>query len=448
MLQLIRGNINFIGGIMLEKFFNLKAHKTNVKTEVVAGITTFMTMAYILAVNPLILGDAGMSTSGVFLATAIAAGLATIIMALYAKYPFALAPGMGLNAFFAYTVVAKYGFTWQEALFIILIEGIIFILLSFFKVRELIFDSIPLDLKNAVSAGIGLFIALIGLSNAGIVTNQGGTILSMSDITQAGPLLAIIGVLLTGFLVAKKVKGAILIGIVVTTLIGLPMGVTVIPEGFVPFSLPHDLGEVAFKLQMPKNLFSTEVLLAIFTFLFVDMFDTVGTLAGISSKANMLDENGKLPRVERALLSDAIGTTAGALLGTSTVTTFVESSAGVAEGGRIGLTALTTGALFLLAVFFAPLFLLIPSQATAPALIIVGLFMISPIAKIDWEDFTVSVPAFLTIIMMPFGYSIAEGIVFGMISYTILKVLTGKHKEVSLLMYVISVLFILRYIFL
>lgn len=433
---------------MLEKFFNLKAHKTDVKTEVVAGITTFMTMAYILAVNPLILGDAGMSVSGVFLATAISAGFATIVMALYAKYPFALAPGMGLNAFFAYTVVAKYGFTWQEALFIILVEGIIFILLSFFKVRELIFDSIPLALKNAVSAGIGLFIALIGLANAGIVTNQGSTIIGMADITQPGPLLALIGVLLTGFLVAKKVKGAILIGIVATTLIGLPMGVTVIPEGFMPFSLPRDLGEVALKLQMPKNLLSTEVLLAIFTFLFVDMFDTVGTLAGIASKANMLDKDGRLPRVERALLSDAIGTTAGALLGTSTVTAFVESSAGVAEGGRTGLTALTTGLLFLVAVFFAPLFLLIPSQATAPALIIVGLFMISPIAKIDWEDFTVSVPAFLTIIMMPFGYSIAEGIVFGMISYTILKVLTGKHKDVSVLMYVISVLFMLRYILL
>lgn len=430
---------------MLEKLFKLKENKTSVKTEIIAGITTFMTMAYILVVNPDILGQSGMNPSGVFVATTIAAGLATIIMALYANYPFALAPGMGLNAFFTYTVVMEYGFTWQEALFIILAEGLIFILLSFFKVRELIFDSIPLALKNAVSAGIGLFIALIGFSNAGIITNQGATILSLTKITEPGPLLAIIGVLLTGFLIAKKVKGAILIGIIITTIIGIPLGVTVIPENFQIFRLPHDLSDVAFKMQVPQNLLSSKVLLAIFTFLFVDMFDTVGTLAGIASKSNMLNGEGKLPRVERALLSDAVGTTAGALLGTSTVTTFVESSAGVAEGGRTGLTALTTGILFLLATFLAPLFLLVPSQATAPALIIVGLFMISPIKDIEWDDFTVSVPAFLTMVMMPFAYSIAEGIVFGMISYTILKAVTGKFKDISPLMIVISILFVIRF---
>ena len=430
---------------MLEKLFKLKENKTSVKTEIIAGITTFMTMAYILVVNPDILGQSGMNPSGVFVATTIAAGLATIIMALYANYPFALAPGMGLNAFFTYTVVMEYGFTWQEALFIILAEGLIFILLSFFKVRELIFDSIPLALKNAVSAGIGLFIALIGFSNAGIITNQGATILSLTKITEPGPLLAIIGVLLTGFLIAKKVKGAILIGIIITTIIGIPLGVTVIPESFQIFRLPHDLSDVAFKMQVPQNLLSSKVLLAIFTFLFVDMFDTVGTLAGIASKSNMLNGEGKLPRVERALLSDAVGTTAGALLGTSTVTTFVESSAGVAEGGRTGLTALTTGILFLLATFLAPLFLLVPSQATAPALIIVGLFMISPIKDIEWDDFTVSVPAFLTMVMMPFAYSIAEGIVFGMISYTILKAVTGKFKDISPLMIVISILFVIRF---
>ena len=430
---------------MLEKLFKLKENKTSVKTEIIAGITTFMTMAYILVVNPDILGQSGMNPSGVFVATTIAAGLATIIMALYANYPFALAPGMGLNAFFTYTVVMEYGFTWQEALFIILAEGLIFILLSFFKVRELIFDSIPLALKNAVSAGIGLFIALIGFSNAGIITNQGATILSLTKITEPGPLLAIIGVLLTGFLIAKKVKGAILIGIIITTIIGIPLGVTVIPENFQIFRLPHDLSDVAFKMQVPQNLLSSKVLLAIFTFLFVDMFDTVGTLAGIASKSNMLNSEGKLPRVERALLSDAVGTTAGALLGTSTVTTFVESSAGVAEGGRTGLTALTTGILFLLSTFLAPLFLLVPSQATAPALIIVGLFMISPIKDIEWDDFTVSVPAFLTMVMMPFAYSIAEGIVFGMISYTILKAVTGKFKDISPLMIVISILFVIRF---
>ena len=430
---------------MLEKLFKLKENKTSVKTEIIAGITTFMTMAYILVVNPDILGQSGMNPSGVFVATTIAAGLATIIMALYANYPFALAPGMGLNAFFTYTVVMEYGFTWQEALFIILAEGLIFILLSFFKVRELIFDSIPLALKNAVSAGIGLFIALIGFSNAGIITNQGATILSLTKITEPGPLLAIIGVLLTGFLIAKKVKGAILIGIIITTIIGIPLVVTVIPENFQIFRLPHDLSDVAFKMQVPQNLLSSKVLLAIFTFLFVDMFDTVGTLAGIASKSNMLNSEGKLPRVERALLSDAVGTTAGALLGTSTVTTFVESSAGVAEGGRTGLTALTTGILFLLSTFLAPLFLLVPSQATAPALIIVGLFMISPIKDIEWDDFTVSVPAFLTMVMMPFAYSIAEGIVFGMISYTILKAVTGKFKDISPLMIVISILFVIRF---
>lgn len=431
---------------MLEKFFRLKENNTTVKTEVIAGITTFMTMAYILAVNPLILKDAGMNPDGVFIASAISAALATFIMALYAKHPFALAPGMGLNAFFTYTVVMDYGFTWQEALFAVLLEGIIFILLSFLNVREAIFDSIPLALKNAVSAGIGLFIALIGLTNAGIVTKEKATIIAAADITQAGPLLAIIGILITGYLVAKNVKGAILIGIVVTTIIGIPMGVTVIPENFQLLKIPTGLSDVAFKLQTPGSLFSGKLLLAVFSFLFVDIFDTVGTLAGVATKANMLDENGKLPRVGKALLADAVGTTAGALLGTSTITTFVESSSGVAEGGRTGLTALTTGVLFLIALIFSPLFALIPSQATTPALVIVGMFMMGSVSKIDWTDFTVAIPAFLTIIMMPFGYSIAEGIIFGMISYTVLHLLTGRKKDVSVLMIVLSILFIIKYL--
>lgn len=431
---------------MLEKFFKLKENNTTVKTEIIAGITTFMTMAYILAVNPLILKDAGMNPNGVFIASALAAALATIIMALYAKHPFALAPGMGLNAFFTYTVVLDYGFTWQEALFAVFIEGIIFILLSFFNVREAIFNSIPLSLKNAVSAGIGLFIALIGLTNAGIVTKEKATIIAASDITQSGPLLAIIGILITGYLVVKNVKGAILIGIVLTTLIGIPMKVTIIPADFQIVNIPSGLADVAFKLKAPANFFSGKLLLAVFSFLFVDIFDTVGTLAGVSTKANMLDNNGKLPRVGKALIADAVGTTAGAVLGTSTITTFVESSAGVAEGGRTGLTSLTTGILFLVALIFSPLFSLIPAQATTPALVIVGMFMMGSVAKIDWSDFTVAVPAFLTIIMMPFGYSIAEGIIFGMISYTILHLLTGKKKDVSLLMIILSILFVIKYV--
>ncbi|MDO4778940.1 MAG: NCS2 family permease [Tissierellia bacterium] len=431
----------------MEKFFKLKENKTSVKTEILAGITTFMTMAYILAVNPLFLGKAGMDPQGVFIATALSAAISTIFMGLYARYPFALAPGMGLNAYFAYVVVLKYNFTWQQALALIFLEGIIFIILSFVKVRELIFNSIPRDLKNAVSVGIGLFIALIGLNNSGIVTNGEGTILTLGKITQNTSLLAIIGIILTGILVAKNVRGAILIGIVLTTVIGIPMEVTNV-ENIKLFQLPTGLSNVAFKLDFPSNIFNGPFFIALFTFLFVDMFDTVGTLAGVASKTDMLDKDGKLPRVERALLSDAIGTTIGALLGTSTVTTYVESSAGVAEGGRTGLTAITTGILFILAVFFAPLFAIVPASATAPALVIVGLFMMSPVKNIEWDDFTVAIPSFLTIIMMPFAFSIAEGIVFGMISYTILKLGTGKFKDVSPLVLVLSLIFLVRYIFL
>ena len=431
----------------MEKFFKLKENNTDVKTEIIAGITTFMTMAYILAVNPNMLAETGMNPNGVFTATALASGIATILMALLANYPFALGPGMGLNAYFTYTVVIRYGYSWQFALTAVFIEGLIFILLSFFKVRELIFNSIPLELKNAVSAGIGLFIAFIGLTNAGIIQNGQGTITELGNVTDAAPLLAIIGILLTGVLVIKQVKGAILIGIVATTLIGIPMGVTVIPQGFTPFSIPSGMGDVACKFVGLKEVFSSKMLIVVFTFLFVDMFDTVGTLAGVASKTGMLDEDGNLPRVEKALLADAIGTTVGAAMGTSTVTTYVESSAGVAEGGRTGLTSLTTGILFLRSLFLSPIFLLIPASAITPALVIVGLFMISPVASIDWTDYTVAIPAFITLIMMPFAYSIAEGIVFGMISYTVLKTLTGHRKDVSLLMYIISILFTLRYVF-
>ena len=433
----------------MEKFFSLKENNTDVRTEVLAGVTTFMTMAYILAVNPLILSDAGMDAGGVFTATALSAAIATLVMALYAKYPFGLAPGMGLNAFFAYTVVlGDMQKPWQFALTAILIEGILFIILSFFSVREGIFDSIPLNLKNAVSVGIGLFIAFLGLDGAGIIQAGEGTLLGLGDLTSGAALVAIIGILVTGFLFAKNVKGALLIGILVSTLVGIPLGVTELPAGVNNImSLPPSVSKVAFKFVGFDEIFSWDMLIVVFTFLFVDIFDTVGTLAGVASKADMLDEDGKLPRVGKALTADSIGTIAGACLGTSTVTTFVESASGVAAGGRTGLTALSTAGMFLLALFFAPLFTLIPAAATAPALVIVGLFMMSPIKQIDFEDYTESIPAFLTIIMMPFSGSIAEGIVFGMISYVVLKAVTGRFKEVSWTMTIISILFVLRIIF-
>ncbi len=432
----------------MESFFRLKEHNTTVKTEVLAGITTFMTMAYILAVNPGMLSATGMDAGGVFTATVVSSMIATLIMALYAKYPFALAPGMGLNAFFAFTVVlGPMGKSWQFALTAVLIEGIIFILLSFVKAREAIFDSIPMNLKHAVSVGIGLFIAIIGLSGAGIVVPGNGTVLALGDLTSGSVAVALFGILVTGILLAKNVSGAILIGIIASTLIGIPLGVTMIPEGFSILSLPPSLSNVAFKFVGMEEILSMEMVVVVFTFLFVDIFDTVGTLAGVSSKAGFLDKDGKLPRVGKALMADAIGTVAGACLGTSTVTTYVESAAGVAGGGRTGLTSLATAGMFALALFFAPLFTMIPAAATGPALVIVGLFMMSPIKKINFEDFTDAIPAFLTIVMMPFAYSIADGIVFGMVSYVILKALTGRTKEISKVMWLLAVLFVLKFVF-
>ena len=430
----------------MEKFFELKKHGTNTRTEIIAGITTFMTMAYILVVNPIILSSTGMDQNAVFTATALSAAIATLIMALYAKYPFALAPGMGLNAYFAYTVVANQGLSWEFALTAVLIEGIIFIALSLFKGREVIFDAIPLTLKKAVSVGIGLFISLIGLSGSGIIVRPEGTILGLGNITEGTALLALIGLVITFILVIRKVKGALLLGIIITTIIGIPMGITTIPEGFKIFSLPPSVEPIAFKFDF-SQIFTTQMFMAVLTFLFVDMFDTVGTLAGVASKSNMLDKDGKLPRVSKAFFADSVGTVVGSMLGTSTVTTFVESSAGVAEGGRTGLTSLTTAVMFLLALFIAPIFALVPAAATAPALITVGMFMMEPIMDIDFRDYTEAIPAFLTIAMMPFAYSIAEGIFFGMISYTLLKTVAGKTKEVSPLMWVLSILFVLRYIF-
>mgnify|MGYP001480161805 FL=1 len=431
----------------MESYFRLKENNTNVKTEIMAGITTFMTMAYILAVNPLILSDAGMDAGGVFTATALSAAIATLMMALYAKYPFGLAPGMGLNAFFAYTVVLEMGRSWEFALTAVLLEGIIFILFSAVNIREKIFESIPVNLKNAVSVGIGLFIAFIGLSSANIVTAGDGTLIGLGDLTAPSAVVTVLGILITGFLFAKNVKGALLYGIIISTLIGIPLGVTQLPKGFTIMSLPPSIKDVAFKFVSFEEILSFDMLVVLFTFLFVDIFDTVGTLAGVASKANMLDEKGRLPRVGKALMADAVGTVAGACLGTSTVTTFVESASGVAAGGRTGLTALTTAAMFLLALFFAPIFTIIPAEATAPALIIVGLFMMGSVKNIDFDDFTEAIPAFLTIVMMPFAYSIAEGIVAGMITYTILKTVTGKTKEVSATMWILTILFIARIIF-
>lgn len=428
---------------LAEKFFRLKEKKTNVKTEIMAGITTFMTMSYILAVNPQILGDAGMDKGAVFTATIIASIIAILIMALYANLPFALAPGMGLNAFFTYTVVMTMGKSWEFALAAVFIEGIIFVFLTFFNVREAIFNAIPRSLKTAVSVGIGLFISLIGLLNSTvIVKNDVG--LGLGNLVSKESFIFFIGLLIMAVLTARKTKGALLIGIVISTIIALFTGVSKLPEGGI-IQLPPSLSPIAFKLDF-SSIFSLEMFSVVFAFLFVDLFDTIGTLTGVATKAKMLDENGQLPNAGRALFADSVGTTIGALLGTSTVTTFVESATGVAEGGRTGLTALSAGFCFFLSIFFYPLITIIPAQATAAALVMVGLFMIDSIVDINFGDFTESFPAFMTIIMMPFAYSIAEGIAFGMISYASVKLLTGKGKEVSPLVYVLALVFLLRYL--
>lgn len=429
---------------MLDKFFKIKENNSTLKTEIIAGITTFMTMVYILAVNPSILSAAGMDKDAVFTATAVSTIIATLVMALVAKLPFALAPGMGLNAFFAFTVVLGMGYSWQFALTAVFLEGLVFILLTAFNIRELIVNSIPLNLKHAVSVGIGLFIAFIGLKGTGLIVDNPATLVGLGDMRNPTVLVGLAGVLIIGVLFAKKVKGAILIGILASTIIGLFVGVTLIPESFTVVSLPPSIEPIFLKFDF-SQVFTFDMLIVLFTFLFVDMFDTVGTLVGVSSKAGMLDKDGNVPRVKQALFADAVGTTVGAILGTSTVTTYVESAAGVAEGGRTGMTALTVAGMFTLALFFAPVFMIIPAAATAPALIIVGLFMISPIINIDLDDFTESIPAFFTIIMMPLTYSIAEGIVFGMLSYVFLKLLTGRYKEIKPVMYVIAILFLIKF---
>ena len=433
-------NTNFI-----EKFFKLKEHGTNISTEILAGFTTFMTMAYILIVNPLTLADAGMDFGAVFTATVIASLFATLIMALYANLPFALAPGMGLNAFFAYSVVITMGYSWQLALTAVFVEGLIFIALTFFGIREAIVDCIPLNIKKAISVGIGLFIAFIGLFNSGILVKGAADTVPMGlgDIVHSPTaIVAILGIIITGILLALDVKGAIFLGILISTVISMFLGVTAFPDKLA--SMPAAPNFWAFEFD---KILTPEFWTIVVTFLFVDLFDTIGTLVGVATKADMLDENGKVPNVNKALLADALGTTFGAMVGTSTVTTYVESAAGVAQGGRTGLTSLVVAGLFFVALFLSPLFLMIPAAATAPALVIVGLFMMSPIQEIDLHDFTEAIPAFLTVIMMPLTYSIAEGIVFGITSYVLLKLLTGRYKEVPIFTYIVAVLFVIKTIF-
>lgn len=455
----------------MEKFFHLKESHTDVKTEVMAGITTFMTMAYILAVNPNILSAAGMDAKAVLIATSLAAFVGTMLMAFLANYPFALAPGMGLNAYFAYTVVLSMGYSWQMALLAVFVEGIVFIVLSLTNVREAIFNAIPLTLKSAVSVGIGLFVAFVGLQNAKLIVNSDSTLLTYQHFkgetfhsVGIGALLTLVGVLLIAVMLIKNVKGAILYGIILTWVLGIICELTgiyvpdaeagmysVIPTAFVSFdfsSLGNTFGQV-FNLDF-TNFNIGNFIVVMFAFLFVDLFDTLGTLIGVASKADMLDEEGKLPRIKGALLADAIATSAGAVLGTSTTTTYVESASGVTEGGRTGLTAATTAVLFLLASIFSPLFLTIPSFATAPALIVVGFYMMGAVVKINFDDMTDAIPAFLTILVMPLAYSISEGIAIGVVSWTLINLLSGKAKEkkITPLMYVLTVLFILKYIFL
>ena len=453
---------------MLDKIFKLKAHNTNVKTEVIAGITTFMTMAYILAVNPSILSDAGMDRTAVLLATCLASFIGTALMAFWANLPFALSAGMGLNAYMAYTVCGSLGYSWQVALLAVFIEGIIFILLSLTKVREAIFNSIPLQLKNAVSVGIGLFIAFIGLQNAKLCVDS-STLVTIVNFTEnfktvgIGALLAIIGTLLTAILYVKNVKGSILFGIVITWGLGMICQATglYVPDAAAGFYSLYPtfeftdftkLGETfgqCFNVDM-NGVGIFNFIVVIFSFLFVDLFDTLGTLIGVSTKANMLDEQGRLPQIKPALMADSVATSAGAVLGTSTTTTFVESASGVAAGGKTGLTALVTAILFLISMFFAPIFTAIPSFATAPALIIVGFLMFSNVTNIKMSDdnYTTAIPAYLCIIAMPLFYSIAEGISIGVISYVIINLACKKWKEISPIMYVLAVLFILKYIFL
>ena len=426
---------------MLEKLFGFDKNVTRVRTEILAGITTFLTMAYILAVNPNILSATGMDKGALFTTTVVASAFATLLMAFYAKLPFGIAPGMGLNAFFAYTVCLTMGYTWQFALTAVLIEGIIFILLTVTNLREKIVDAIPVTLKNAIGAGIGLFISFIGLQNAGIIVNNDATLISMGNITSGSALLGMIGLVVTSLLLVKKVRGALLFGILITTLIGIPMGITKF-DGII--STPPSIEPIFWQFEW-HNIFTKEMIVVVFTFLFVDMFDTIGTLVGVTTKAGMMDKNGKIPHLKQAFMVDAIGTTAGAMLGTSTITTFVESASGVGEGGRSGLTSFVTAVCFLLSLFLAPFFLSVPGAATAPVLILVGLMMMSSVLKVNFSDYSEAIPAFICIIFMPLAYSISDGIVLGMISYVLINLLSGNYRKLSIGMYILAAIFVLKF---
>ncbi len=426
---------------MLDKLFKLKKHNTSVQTEIVAGIITFLTMSYILVVNPNILSAAGMDREALFTATALASVVGTLFMAFIPNLPIAQAPGM-LNSFFAFSVVLGLGYSWQMAITAVFIEGIIFILLTFFNVRELIVKSIPQTIKDAIPVGIGLFISLIGMQNAGLIVKNENTMVAMGDMSNPQIWVALLGLFVTGVLYIRKVHGSFLIGIVVATIFAAFLGMVKMPSGAI-FSLPPDISPIFAKFEW-AHIFSLDMLIVVFTFLFVNLFDTIGTLLCVASKAGFIDKEGNFPQIKKALFADALGTTVGAILGTSTVTSYVESTSGVTSGGRTGLTSLSTAVMFAIALFLAPLFLMVPAPATAPALIIVGLFMITSVVNVNFDDMSESLPAFLTIVMMPFSFSIANGIVFGMLSFVILKMLNGKFKHVSVTMWIVFVLFILK----
>lgn len=429
---------------MLTKLFGFDSKQTTVRTEILAGITTFLTMSYILAVNPAMFSELeGMPIGAVFTSTAIAAIVGCLAMAFWGKLPFGLAPGMGLNAFFVYTVCMGMGYSWQFALTAVFIEGLLFILMTITNIREAIVNAIPITLRYAIGGGIGLFIAFIGLQNGGVIVDDPATLITLGDVTSGTALLSLIGLFITGFLYAKSVRGAMLIGILVTTIIGIPMGIT---EFKGVLSTPESIAPIFCKFEW-HNIFSLDMLVVVFTFLFIDMFDTVGTLIGVCTKANMVDSNGRVMRIKAAFMADAIATTVGAMLGTSTTTTYVESASGVAQGGRSGLTAFAIACCFVITLFFSPLFLSIPAAATAPVLVIVGLLMLEPINRIDFGNYSESIPAFVCIITMPLAYSISDGILLGMISYVILNLLCGNYKKITPTMYILAVLFILKYIF-
>lgn len=436
----------------IQKAFGFDPKVNSVKTEILAGITTFLTMSYILAVNPGIFSALpGMPTGSVFTATALAAIIGTLVMAVYAKKPFALAPGMGLNAFFVFTVCLGMGYSWQFALTAVLLEGIIFIILTLTNVRKLIVDSIPVTLKKAIGCGIGLFIAFIGLKNAGVIVANDSTVVALGNITQGTALLALIGLIITAFLVVKKVPGALLIGMVATAALGLVIKDPTTGEHITKFngiaSLPASVSPIFCQFEW-KHVFSLDMFVVVFTFMFIDMFDTIGTVVGVSTKAKMVDEKGNIPGINKTLMADAVATVAGACLGTSTTTTYVESASGIAQGGRTGLTAFSAAMCFVIALFFSPLFLAIPSAATAPVLVIVGVFMMSPIKDIDFENYSEAIPAFITLISMPLCYSISDGIMLGMISYVLINMLSLNFKKISPAAYILAVIFVAKYILL